>query len=141
MYSVTEDSQFDEVSYQYMTFTEETAANAPTASGFYQITNNSGEVIESGYQEVTANNPDVPYIIALPIDVDFNTMVSVQTYDTLEGIWKDDSLNMSNDYDEISAICEELNVEISHIDLAKYTLWADLEAGPSGKVHRFIITE
>jgi hypothetical protein len=48
---------------------------------------------------------------------------------------------MSNDYDEISALCAELEVDISGIDRTRYTLWADLEAGPTGKIHRFIITE
>jgi hypothetical protein len=142
MYSVNADSKVVEISYDdVIAYTEETASEQPTESGFYQITNEAGEVIESGYQELTIDNPDVPYIIALPIGVDFNTMVTTQTYDTLEGKWKNDSFEMSNDFDEISALCEELEVDISYVDRTRYTLWADLEAGPTGKIHRFIITE
>lgn len=142
MYSVNADGEVAEISYDdVIIYTEEAASKQPTESGFYQITAESGEVIESGYQETTVNNPDVPYIIALPIRVDFNTMVTVQTYDTLEGTWKNDSLEMSNDYEEISALCNELGVDISHIDTTQYTLWADMESGPSGKIHRFIIKE
>ena len=140
MYSVDSTGEVTELSYDNIIVYNETESNVmPTESGFYQVVDDSGEVIESGYQEITANNPDVPYIIALPLNLDFNNMVSVQTYDTLEGVWKDEQINMSNDYESISNLCAELGVDISHIDLSKYTLWADLAYGPSGKIHRFII--
>ena len=142
MYSVNSSGEVVKISYDaVIDYTSETAALLPQESGFYQIKDNSGEVLESGYQELTIDNPDVPYIIALPIGIDFNTMVTVQTYDTLEGNWKNDFLNLSSDYDEISALCGELGVDISNIDTTKYTILADLESGPSGKIHRFIITE
>jgi len=144
MYSVNAEGEVIEISYDdVITYTEATASEQPTESGFYQITNETGEVIESGYQELTAENPNTIYIIALPKGVDFNTMVTTQTYDMLEGKWKDDSLEMSRDYDTISGICEALSIDTSHIDLKKYILWADLTSGqgPSGKIHRFIIKE
>ena len=142
MYSVTTNDEIAIVPYdEVIIYTKETSNTLPTESGFYQIIDESGKTIESGYQELTVKNPDVPYIIALPNGVDFSSMVTVQTYDTLEGKWKNDSLEMSNDYDEISALCAELGVDISHIDTTKYALWADLENGPSGKIHRFIIIE
>ena len=144
MYSVNADNEIIAGSYDdVIIYTEATAQEEPTEFGFYQITNEAGEVVESGYQELTADNPNVPYIIALPVGVDFNTMVTTQTYDTLEGTWKNDSLEMSNDYSTISGLCEALSIDISHIDTEKFTLWADLSSGqgPSGKIHRFIINE
>jgi hypothetical protein len=141
MYSVNSAGEIIELSYDNVaTYTEETAAAKPEESGFYQITNEAGEVIESGYQEVSVENPNVPYIIALPKSVDFNTMVEVQTYDDLQGKWVENtSLSLSNDFDEISALCSQLGVSLSHIDTTKYTLWANLESGPSGETYRFII--
>ena len=142
MYSVNADGKVVELPWDaVVTYTAETVNEQPAKSGFYQITNTAGRVIESGYQELTVNNPNIPYVIALPIRVDFNTMVTTQTYDPLEDIWKDDPLEMSNNYDEISALCTELGVDISGVDRTHYTLWADLEAGPTGKIHRFIIVE
>ena len=142
MYSINSNGEIVELSYDnIITYTEKAAGVQPTESGFYQVLNDAGEAVESGYQELTAINPDVPYIIAMPAIVDFSAMVTVYTYDTLEGTWKLDPINMSNNYDEISALCNELGVDISQINTAQYTLWADLEAGPSGKIHRFIITE
>jgi hypothetical protein len=144
MYSVNLNGEVAEVAYdEVITYTEDAAKAQPKKSGFYQIIDEAGEVVESGYQELTADNPNVIYIIALPKDVDFSTMVMTQTYDTLESKWKNDSLEMSNDYNTISGICEALSIDISHIDLEKYTLWADLTSGqgPSGKIHRFIINE
>lgn len=141
MYSVNSAGEIVELSYDDVTtYTEETAAAKPEESGFYQITNDAGEVIESGYQEVSVENPNVPYIIALPVGVDFSTMVEVQTYDDLQSKWVENtSLSLSNNFDEISALCGQLGVNISHIDTTKYTLWANLEAGPSGEIYRFII--
>lgn len=142
MYSVNAQGEIAAISYDDIIIYNQTTASAqPTESGFYQITDDAGKVIESGYQELTVNNPDIPYIIALPVGVDFDTMVTTQTYDTLEGKWKDDPFEMSNDFEEISVLCEELGVNISHINTDQYTLFADLESGPTGKIHRFIITE
>jgi hypothetical protein len=144
MYSVNLNGEVAEVAYdEVITYTEDAAKAQPKKAGFYQIIDEAGEVVESGYQELTADNPNVIYIIALPKDVDFSTMVTTQTYDTFESKWKNDSLEMSNDYNTISGICEALSIDISHIDLEKYTLWADLTSGqgPSGKIHRFIINE
>lgn len=142
MYSVTDEGEISEISYdEVITYTEEAAAEQPNKSGFYQIVDESGEVIESGYQELTAINQDIPYIIALPISIDFNSMITVQTYDTIVTKWKNESLELTNNYEEINGLCSELGVDISHIDTTKYTLWADLEKGPTGKIHRFIIIE
>jgi hypothetical protein len=144
MYSVNADNEIIAGSYDdVIIYTKATAQEEPTEFGFYQIINEAGEVVESGYQELTADNPNVPYIIALPKDVNFNTMVTTQTYNELEGKWTNDSLEMSNDYITISGLCEVLSIDISHIDTEKFTLWADLSSGqgPSGKIHRFIINE
>jgi len=142
MYSVDNTGNIIAVSYEnVIIYAADEPIAQPTEFGFYQIVGESGDVTEAGYQELTAENPDVPYIIALPSGIDFNTMVTVQTYDSLENKWKNDSFEMSNDLEVITGICDELGIDISHIDADAYTIWADLEAGPTGKIHRFIITE
>ena len=142
MYSIDGEGKVVEISYdEVLTYTEADANTQPTESGFYQIVDDNGAVVESGYQELSANNPDVPHIIALPKDVDFNTMVTTEVFNTKTQEWVPTTLNMSNDIDEIEALCSELGVEISHIDQDVYTLWADLESGPTGSIIRYIITE
>jgi hypothetical protein len=67
-------------------------------------------------------------------------MVTVQTYDELNNAWTEDSLTMSNDFDEISDLCTDCGIDITQI-ASDYVIWATLESSPTGKIHRFIITE
>ena len=130
---------FDEV----ITYTEASINTKPNKSGFYQVVDESGVVTESGYQDLTVDNPNMLYIIALPKEIDFNTMVTVQVYDDLDSCWKSTHVEMSNDAEQLSGICAAFGIDLSNIDLEKYTLWADLTSGqgPSGKIYRFIINE
>ena len=97
-------------------------------------------VIESGYQEMQVDNGDVYYVIALPKDIDFTSMVSIRVYDMLRNIWTDTSLDMTNNTETIAALCDEVGIDISHIDTSVYTIWA-LEDVPTGSKLRFIINE
>lgn len=142
MYSINGDGNVVQVPYDaVLTYTVADNNTQPTQSGFYQIVGDNGEVIESGYQELSANNPDVPHIIALPKGVDFNTMVTTEVFNTKAQEWVPTTLNMSNNITDIEALCNELGVDISHIDQNAYTIWADLEYGPTGSIIRYIIKE
>lgn len=142
MYSIDDEGNVVEVSYdEVLTYTEADNNTQPTEAGFYQIVDNNSTVVEAGYQELSANNPDVPHVIALPKAVDFDTMVTIEVFNTKTQEWVPTTLNMSNNIDDIEALCSELGVDISHIDQDAYTIWADLEAGPTGSIIRYIIKE
>lgn len=140
MYSVTADGTLEEVPYKLLTFTEDEAAAKPSESGFYQIKDASGNVIESGYQELQADSGDVYYIIALPKAIDFNTIVDVQAYSIATNSWMPDDTVLTSDAFEVAALCEEAEIDISHIDTNIYTIWA-LDETPTGRMLRFTIKE
>ena len=143
MYSIDEDGKLSETAFKLLTYTVAESQKAPKESGFYQIVDASGNVIESGYQEITVVNLDGPYIIALPKDVDYNDMITVQVFDTAENKWCPTEIEMTNDYNAIVEICEELDGarDISDFPINTHTLWADLEKGSTGSMLRFIINE
>jgi hypothetical protein len=87
MYSVNDDGEVTTEDFKIINFTQEEAAQAPVESGFYQVTNDAGEVIESGYQDMQIVNDAMYYIVALPKSVDYNSsMVKMQAYDDEEQI-------------------------------------------------------
>lgn len=141
MYAVTADGTLEVIPYNYIELTEESAEQPPQESGFYQIKDASGNVIESGYQELQADSDDVYYIIALPKDVDYNTMVTVRGYDANFNVWRDaEKFKFVSDPTAVAAICDEAGIDISHIDTEKYTVWA-IDECPTGSKLRFIINE
>lgn len=73
----------EKTSYSLITMTAGEAAGAPTASGFYQITEN-GAVIESGYQLSTESTGRKNYAMALPEGA---TIISVSMWDALTQSW------------------------------------------------------
>lgn len=141
MYAINADGNLAEVPYNYLgVLTEAEGALAPTTTGFYQIQKENGD-IESGYQEIQTNHSEVLYIIALPKDIDFNTMVDVKVWDNLKGNWTDTSLNMTSDPDEIAELFNDNGeVDISHIDTDVYTVWVQDDV-PTGSKLRFVINE
>ena len=142
MYSVTADNELVANSDTYIaTMTVAEAAMAPTKSGFYQIVNDRGEVVESGYQDLTITSEDTYYIIALPKVIDYNTMVEMQAYDADDAKWcSADKLPLISDPAAVSELCDEVGVDISHIDTDVYTVWA-LEDTCTGSQLRYIIKE
>lgn len=143
MYAVTADATLEEVPYKLLTLTEEEAATTATESGFYQIKNVAGHVVESGYQELQVNSDEVYYVIALPKDIDYDTMISLKVWDTLKNQWTDtgtDKLAMTSNPTTVAALCDEAGIDISHIDTSVYTVWA-LEDFPTGSKLRFVINE
>ena len=142
MYSVTMENELAAVSdTSITTMTVAEAALAPNKSGFYQIVDDSGEVIESGYQDLTISSEDTYYVIALPKVIDYNTMVEMQAYDADDAKWYPaDKLPLISDPDTVLALCDEVGVDISHIDTNLYTVWV-LEDICTGSQLRYIIKE
>lgn len=141
MYAVTTEKTLSEVPYKFLELTEEEAELQPTESGFYQIKDTEGNVIESGYQELQVNNDTVYYIIALPKEVDYNTMVDIVGYDTASNSWmKAEKFDFTSDPEDVAALCDEAGVDISHIDSNVYTVWAS-DVCPTGSILRYIIKE
>lgn len=142
MYSINSAGELVSEEFSIQTLSKDESLTVPESSGFYQIEEN-GKVIESGYHDLTVENPGIIYTIALPKDIDFSGNVTVKVYDELTSSWHETNLVLSNDFGTITSICEAFGINISHIDLDKYTLWADLSSGqgPSGKIYRFIINE
>ena len=141
MYSVTADGMLAEIPYNHISLTEESALDVPTESGFYQIKDISGNVIESGYQELQADSDETYYVIALPKIVDYNTMVMLSVYDDNMSVWTDaEKFRFTCDPSEVAALCDEAGIDISHIDTNVYTVWA-LDDCPTGSKIRFIINE
>lgn len=141
MYSVATDGTVTKIPFNHMKFTVETASAEPTTSGFYQIVSDTGEVLESGYQEIQISSDDVYYIIALPGGIDYNTMVTVQGYNTAAGTWAEiEKPVMISDPVQVEALCSEAGIDISHIDASTHTVWAS-ETCPTGSKLRYIINE
>jgi hypothetical protein len=113
---------------------------APTESGFYTITDDQGNVIEAGYQDLQVENDEVYYVIALPKEVDYNTMVEVESYDPDEKIWVDADIALTSDPNVVSVLCEEARIDITHIDTNKYTVWVQ-EDICTGSIIRYRIIE
>jgi hypothetical protein len=141
MYSINSDSELAEITYNYINLTEDEAKNIATESGFYQIKDSSGNVIESGYQELQVDNDSVYYIIALPKGIDFNTMVEVSAYDKNKNMWAPTlNFNLTSDPEVVAERCDEVGLEISHINTDIYTVWA-YDDVPTGSILRFKIIE
>jgi hypothetical protein len=112
----------------------------PIESGFYTIKDTEGTIIEAGYQDLSITNDELYYVIALPKNIDYNTMVEVQTWDPYDEIWLKSELALTADSDIISSICDEIGLDISSIDTTKYTIWA-LEDSCTGSIIRYTIKE
>jgi hypothetical protein len=149
MYSITEDGNLAEIPFKLIKLTESEDKQIPTESGFYQIVDDSGIVIESGYQEIQAVG-DVPYIIALPKELDYmdDNVITYKVFDTNANTWSasTEKANMISDPEEIAAILEGLYedtgifVDTSHIDTDIYTIWLTEEC-PTGSILRYMINE
>ena len=142
MYSVTVENELaatGDTSINTMTVPE--AAEAPTESGFYQIVDDGGEVIESGYQELQIKNEDAYYVFALPKSIDFYSMIEYQSYDAEEGKWLPGELTgVISDPETVAELCAEADIDISHVDTNLYTIYLQEEAC-TGKQIRFVIKE
>lgn len=141
MYAITSAGVLEEIPYKLLNYTTTTAKNEPVESGFYQIKDADGTVIESGYQELQANSDETYYIIALPKAIDYSTMITIRVYSAATGTWMPyEKFNFTCEPTEVASICADVDVDISNIDESLYTVWA-VEECPTGSKLRFIITE
>ena len=126
------------------------ASEEPVATGFYQIKDSDGEVIESGFQELQIDTTSVYYTIVLPMSIDYDTMLTIQSYNNGEGLlpagWyntpKYDLLSSRKNYDDVISLCEEIDIteeQINDLHESGYTLWIS-EDTPAGSKVRYIIT-
>lgn len=135
MFSITQEGTLAEASFKLI------AGNAePTESGFYVIKDAQGNIVEAGYQDLQVNNDEMYYVIALPKEVDYNTMVEVETYDLDDKTWNEATITLTSDPDTVSACCEEVGIDISHINTDKYTVWVQ-EDICTGSIIRYRIIE
>jgi hypothetical protein len=142
MYSVTAEGILAEIPYSYFKLNAETAADKPTTSGFYQIFDASGAVVESGYQEIQTFSNDIYYVIALPKEIDYNTMITIKGYNTTLDMWTDEveKFAMTSDPSQVEMLCSEANIDVSRVDTSVYTIWAS-ETCPTGSLLRYVINE
>ena len=125
MYSVDYDGNVTAKDFEVVTFNSREEANqAPVESCFYQVKDENGEIIESGYQDMQIANDEMYYVIALPKSVDYNSnMVRMQAYDDEEQLWADSTkLPLTSDPEIVAACCDEVGIDISHINTDLYTV-------------------
>lgn len=143
MYSIDYDGNVSAKDFAIVTFnSREEADQAPVESCFYQVKDETGEIIESGYQDMQIVNDEMYYIIALPKIVDYNSnMVRMQAYDDEEQLWVDyTKLLLTSDPEIVASCCDEVGVDISHINQDLYTVWVN-EDTCTGSRLRYIIEE
>lgn len=143
MYSIDYDGNVSAKDFAIVTFnSREEADQAPVESCFYQVKDETGEIIESGYQDMQIVNDEMYYIIALPKIVDYNSnMVRMQAYDDEEQLWVDyTKLPLTSDPEIVASCCDEVGVDISHINQDLYTVWVN-EDTCTGSRLRYIIEE
>ena len=135
MYSITANGELVEVPFQELNGQE-----PPTASGFFVIRNENREIVEAGYQDLSAVNDEMYYIIALPKKLDYNTMVALQIWDADEKIWIDAEMPLISEPAMVADLCNEVGVDLSHINTDLYTVWL-YEDICTGSILRYVIKE
>lgn len=135
MYSITADGILAEVPFQ-----ELDGNDAPEASGFFVIRNDAGEIIKAGYQDLSVLNDELYYVIALPKELDYNTMVTLEAWDSDEQVWVESSMNLINDPTIVADLCAEAGITISNVDTNLFTIWL-YEDICTGSILRYVIKE
>ena len=126
---------------KYKSYKGEIGKKAPNLLLVNEIDEN-GEIIESGYQDMQIANDGMYYIVALPKSVDYNSnMVRMQAYDDEEQLWVDyTKLPLTSDPETVANCCDEVGVDISHINTDLYTVWVNEDICTGSKL-RYIIEE
>ena len=143
MYSIDYSGNVTAKEFEVVTFNGREEANqAPVESCFYQVKDENGDVIESGYQDMQIVNDEMYYIIALPKSVEYNSdMVRMVAYDDEEQLWVEyTKLPLTSDPEIVASCCDEVGVDISHINQDLYTVWVN-ENTCTGSRLRYIIEE
>lgn len=144
MYTISEDgSTMVEVPFKLNEYTgdQTTIYNPDTVSGFYQITDESGNVIESGYENFVPGNDSMFYVVALPSNMIIDENVEVWAWSGLESKWRHyTDHGLTSDLGIISAAFEENGLEVPACPEG-YTLWANIDDIDTGADFRFKIIE
>lgn len=142
MYQVNESGELVEIPFtEPLDLTADANVDA-TVSGFYQIKDETGTVIESGYQHDSAINDSMYYVIALPKELIFDENLSIQTWSVMDNQWVEVNLEMSSDPVFIAEAFAEGDIPVPAIDTSIYTLWIDATLNTcAGTSYRFIINE
>lgn len=141
MYVVNTDGSLESVPFEINELSEEQAAQEPTKSGFYQVITNEGNTLEYGYNDLSIANQDWVYMVALPKSIKEEN-ISVQTFSDEEQIWEDNTFELTCDVDTVNDICDIYGMDISSVDIDKYTVWASVTEQPcTGSKIRYVITE
>jgi hypothetical protein len=86
-------------------------------------------------------NQDWVYMVALPKSIKEEN-ISVQTFSNEEQIWADNTFELTCDIDTVNDICDIYGMDISSVDIDKYTVWASVTEQPcTGSKIRYVITE
>lgn len=142
IHQVAEDGSLQLVDYKYIAYDETTAAGLDGQTGFYQVTNSAGEIIESGYQHCTTQK-EMYYVVALPesLVVGDGGNITLQNWDYGNNVWASaDYSVLTNDQEEIRVAFEDAGLE-APVAPEGYTIWADLSLADPGTDYRFIINE
>ena len=131
MYSINSEGELITTSFRLIDSTAE-----PTESGFYAVKDTEGNIIEAGYQDITVENDEMCYMIALPKEIDYNEMIDLYSWDPDEKVWVSSELDLTNDPDFVNDLCSDLEVDISHINTDIYTVWV-VEELCTGSILRY----
>lgn len=141
MYVVNNDGSLESVPFEVNELSEEQAAQEPAKSGFFQVITNEGNTLEYGYNDLSIDNQDWVYMVALPKSIKEEN-ISVQTFSDEEQIWEDNTFELTCDVDTVNDICDIYGMDISSVDIDKYTVWASVsEQLCTGSKIRYVITE
>lgn len=113
-----------EVPFSMIEIAEADRNKDAVASGFYQITGESGNIIEEGYQSILPIYQDGPLTIALPNILSLND-VTLYQYDALQSKWSNR---------DASFLTESATQNIS-----EYTIYEDSNNASQGEHFRFAI--
>jgi hypothetical protein len=94
-----------------------------------------GNIVQFGFGAVGKS-----FFEKLPKEIDYNTMVEVESWDPHDSVWVESGLTLTSDSEEVAKLCAEAGVDITHIDTDKYTVWVQ-ENICTGSIIRYKIIE
>lgn len=124
MYVTDESGQLVEVPFKVVEVSEEDKDADISESGFYQITDSSGNVVEEGYQSALPRYQDGPLTIALPNILSLSDITLYQ-YDAIKGTWTQKSTGFLT--------------PSSTQNVDGYTIYEDVNNASAGEHFRFKI--
>jgi hypothetical protein len=139
IHQVNASGELEEIPYKVKTYTEASYTQAPekVETTFYKVTDNSGEIIEAGYQHMTELK-DMYYMVALPEYMVLGENVEIQTWDDLSQCWTKAQTKLTKLPEDIGDAFASAGLETPIIPKG-YTLWANLEDIDAGTTFRFVL--